>query len=116
VVKDGGSLTGLDLLAQVLENYVADERGDEGDYEVGGGEDVVKSEGHAFAAGVGGGKLAHQQVGIEQEDDECDLDYGPENRDTEWTIWGAGLHGIFMVSRTEWSRSWGAAGLSRIDA
>jgi hypothetical protein len=76
-VKDTGSMAGLEPLAQLLEHYVPNECGDEGDYEVGGSEDVVESEGHAFAVGVGGSELAHQQIGIEQEDNENDLNYGP---------------------------------------
>jgi len=77
---------GLELFAQVLEHYVADERGDQGDYQVGDGEDVLEGEGHGFAVGVGGGELTHQQIGIEQEDNERDFDDGPEDRDPEWTI------------------------------
>ena len=93
-------MTALEFLAQMLEHNVADERGDEGYYKIEAGEDVVESEGHALAVRVGGGELAHEQIGIEQEDDERDLGDGPEDRGQGWTIWGDRLHGVFMVSRS----------------
>ena len=43
-------------------------------------EDVVHGKGERFALAVGGGELAHEQVGIEEEDDERDLDHRSPER------------------------------------
>ena len=70
---------GLETFAEVFEDDVADDGGDEADGEVGGGEDVGEGEWRGFAGGVGTVELAHEQVGVEEEDDEADLDRGAED-------------------------------------
>ena len=65
---------GLELFAEVLEDDVADGGGDDGDGEVPDGEDVVEGDGEGFAAAAGAVELSHEEVGVEEEDDEGDLD------------------------------------------
>jgi hypothetical protein len=69
---------GLEFFAEELEGGVAEEGGEEGDEEVGGGEDVGEGGGERFVGGGGAGELAHEEVGVEEEDDEGDLDDGAE--------------------------------------
>ena len=69
------ALLGLELFAHGFEDDVADEGAEEGYGEVGWGDDV--REGVGEGAGVGGaGELAHEEVGVEEEDDEGHLDGG----------------------------------------
>ena len=84
----------LELVAEGFEDYVADECGDQGDGEVCGGEDVVEGECERLALPVGAGELTHQQVGIKEEDDECNLDHGSEGRDSTLPACGFCLHGV----------------------
>ena len=63
----------------MFEDDVADEGGDDADGEVGKGEDVVEGGGEGFAGGIGAVELAHQEVGVEEEDDEGDFDDGVED-------------------------------------
>ena len=65
---------GLEAFAQVFEDDIAGDGGDEGDGEVGKGEDVVEGVGEGLGVGVGAGELAHEEVRVEEEDDEGDLD------------------------------------------
>jgi len=65
---------GLGAFAQMLEDDVADGRGDDGDGEILDGEDVVEGDGEGLASAVGAVEFAHEEVGIEEEDDERDLD------------------------------------------
>ena len=67
----------LQFLAQVFKDQVADERGDESDGEVRGGEDVRQSRRQRLAAAVGRGKFTHQQVRVKEKVDEADLDHRP---------------------------------------
>ena len=67
-------LGGLEFLAEEFEEDEAEGGGDDGDAEVGGGEDVVEGDGQGFVVAAGGVELAHEQVGVEEEDDEGDLD------------------------------------------
>jgi hypothetical protein len=86
-------LSGLEAFAQVFEDDVADEGGDEADDEVGSGEDVVEAGGEGFAGGVGVGELAHQEVGVEEEDDESDFDNGAEDGRERAATRGRGVIG-----------------------
>ena len=65
----------LGLLAQVFEDDVADGCGHDGDGEVLDGEDVGEGDSEGLAGAVGVVELAHQQVGIEEKDDERDFDH-----------------------------------------
>jgi len=65
---------GLELLAEVLEDDVADGGRDDGDGKVLDSEDVDQGDGESFATASGAVELTHQQVGVEEEDDEDDLD------------------------------------------
>ena len=53
---------------------MADDGGEECNGEVGWGEDVAEGEGEGFAAARGAVELSHEEVGVEEEDDECNLD------------------------------------------
>jgi len=65
---------GLELFAEVLKDDVADGGGDDGNCEVPDGEDVVEGDGEGFTAATGAVELSHEEVGVEEEDDESDLD------------------------------------------
>jgi hypothetical protein len=60
----------LELLAEELEDEVACEGGEDSNGEVGEGEDVLKGEGEGLAGSGVAVELAHQEVGVEEEDDE----------------------------------------------
>ena len=62
------------MFAEALEYDVADGGCDDGDGKIPDGEDVVKGDGEGFTGAVGTVELAHQEVGVEEEDDECNLD------------------------------------------
>ena len=64
----------LGASAEVFEDDVADGGGNDGDGEVLDGEDVIEGDGEGFAGSVGVVELAHEEVGIKEEDDERDLD------------------------------------------
>jgi len=68
----------LKHLAQRFKDHIADQSGDESDEEVGACNDVVEGEGQGLAVPAGNGKLTHQQIGIEEKDDERNLDDGAE--------------------------------------
>jgi hypothetical protein len=71
----GTRLSGVSgALAEVFEDYVADGGGDDGDGEICDGEDVVQGDGEGFPVAAGAVEFAHEQVGVEEEDDERDLD------------------------------------------
>ena len=63
----------------MLEDEVGDGGGEDGDGEVGDGEDVGEGDGEGFAVAIGTVELAHQEVGVEEEDDEGDLDERTED-------------------------------------
>jgi len=68
------------FFAQVLDDDVADDRADDGDAEVLVGVDVAQAVEERFGGGVvGGGVLAHEQVGVKEKDDETDLDDCPRD-------------------------------------
>src|ERR1700682_4271477 len=72
------ALRTLDSIAQRFDHDVADQRGDERDDEVDGGDDVVDGPEEASASGGPGAReVPHDQVGIEEKDDEADFDRGP---------------------------------------
>jgi hypothetical protein len=76
--KNHSHVVRLEFFAEVFEDDVADEGGDDGDEEVLAGDDVVQGDGEGLAGAVGGVELAHEEVGVEEEDDERDLDNGPK--------------------------------------
>ena len=76
---------GLEFTAEELEDDVADEGCDVGDEEVWESEDVGEGQGEGFAVSGRAVEFPHEQVGIEEEDDERDLDdraadFGEETR------------------------------------
>src|ERR1039457_5109584 len=85
--------------AQVFEDDVADGCGDDGDGEVLDGEDVVEGDGEGLAGAVDAVELAHQQVGIEEEDDERDLDDGAADVGEETRVFGVLSHGMRAGNR-----------------
>ena len=64
----------LKLLAEELENHVADEGGDVRNDEVWDRQDVVDREPESTTGAIGASELAHQEIRVEEEDDEPDLD------------------------------------------
>ena len=71
----------MEFVPQKFNNDIADERGCNGNRKIGGGNNVRNSPGDAqFPSFSGVRKFAHQQVDIEQEDDERYLDHGPPDR------------------------------------
>jgi len=74
------SRAALELLAEVFEDDVADDGGEDGDGEVLAGDDVVQGEGEGLASAVGAVELSHEEVGVEEEDDEGDLNHGAQER------------------------------------
>src|ERR1039458_1066841 len=82
------------FFAQVLECDVADGCGDDGDGEVLDSEDVVEGDGEGLAGAVDTVELAHEQVGIEEEDDERDLDDGAADVGEETRVFGVLSHGM----------------------
>src|ERR1017187_8413104 len=81
------------LFAQVLECDVADGCGDDGDGEVLDSEDVVEGDGEGLAGAVDTVELAHEQVGIEEEDDERNLDHRTADVGEEARVFGVLSHG-----------------------
>jgi hypothetical protein len=69
---------GLEFTAEELEDHVADEGCDVGDEEVWESEDVGEGQGEGFALSGRAVELPHEQVGIEEEDDEADFDDSAE--------------------------------------
>src|ERR1039457_5628447 len=79
--------------AQVFEDDVADGCGDDGDGEVLDGEDVGEGDGEGLAEAVDAVELAHQQVGIEEEDDERNLDHRTADVGEQARVFGVLSHG-----------------------
>ena len=86
----------LEIFAQGLEDEVGDGGGEDGDGEVGDGEDVGEGDGEGFSVAGGTVELAHQEVGVEEEDDEGDLDERTQDVAAEARgLWGCG-HGLIL--------------------
>lgn len=83
----------------MFEDDVTDRRGGDPDHEILPGEDISECEGKAFALTIGAGELTHQQVGIEEEQDEGDLDGRPSDRTEVGLAFWLG-HGP-MIARSE---------------
>jgi hypothetical protein len=92
----GGRARRLEFFAEELEGGVADEGGEEGDDEVGVGEDVGEGGGEGFAGGGGAVELAHEEVGVEEEDDEGDLDDGAKQSGEGPVRFGIAGHGVMV--------------------
>jgi hypothetical protein len=71
---------GLEFLSEVFDDYVADQAGDDGDIEIGGRKNVFDGEKEGLAVAICAGEFAHQEIGIEEKDDEADLDHRPPKR------------------------------------
>ena len=84
----------LEFLAEMVKDDVGDQSGNYGDTEIRGGENIVQGEGEGFAGAVGASEFAHQEIGIEEEDDEADFnDRSPERGG----FFGAGRHGVTIA-------------------
>ena len=81
-----------ELLAQGLEDDVADDGGEERDGEVAEREDVDESDGERFALASRAVELAHQQIRVEEEDDESDLDQRAQDVSEGARGFGCGRH------------------------
>jgi hypothetical protein len=80
----------------VFEDEVGDGGGKDGDGEVGDCEDVGEGDGEGFAVAIGAVELAHEEVGVEEEDDEGDLDERTQDVAAEARgLWGCG-HGTIL--------------------
>src|ERR1039457_61945 len=88
-----GHPAGLGFSAQVFEDDVADGCGDDGDGEVLDSEDVVEGDGEGLAGAVDTVELAHEQVGIEEEDDERNLDHRTADVGEQAATRGRGVGG-----------------------
>jgi hypothetical protein len=95
------AVTNLEFLAQVFEDKIADQCGDNGDGEVGNSEDVDQSHCQSLAVTVGGGELAHQQIGIEEKDDKAGFDDRTPEGGEATAICARTLHRDFIVQETE---------------
>jgi hypothetical protein len=89
-------VAGLEFFAEELEGGVADEGGEEGDGEVGVGEDVGEGGGEGLALAGRAIEFAHEEVGVEEEDDEGDLDDGAEQGGEEAARFGIAGHGVMV--------------------
>jgi hypothetical protein len=87
-----------EFAAKGFEDGVADHGGCERDEEVGGGEDVVEGEGKAFGGSGGSGELAHEEIGIEEKDDEGDFNDRAQKRGERAAFCRGGLHGVSRVN------------------
>src|SRR5579875_2156259 len=66
-------LRSLDVASEVLKARKADHRGHQRGKQAPGREQIAQCRGKALPVPITHGKLSHQQVGVEQKDDECDL-------------------------------------------
>ena len=71
---------GLEFLAEKLKDNVADEAGDDGNHEICSRENIVECEGQGLSVSVRVSEFAHQEIGVEKEDDEADFNDGPPKR------------------------------------
>jgi hypothetical protein len=85
----------LESPAEELEDKVTDQSGGEPDDEVDGGKDIVQSDGEGFAPSGGAIELSHEQIGIEEEDDEDDLDRSAQ--DGRSRTRRMGIRGHFVI-------------------
>jgi hypothetical protein len=90
----GCAVACLELFAQALEEDVADGGRNDGDGKVLDREDVNQGDGEPLTWAIGAVELAHQEVGVEEEDDESDLDQRAqdvaEGARGQWA-WGHGM-------------------------
>jgi len=84
----------------VLEDEVGDSGGEDSDGKVGDGEDVAEGDGEGLAAAIGAAELSHEEVGVEEEDDEADFDERAQDVAEEARrLWGRGHGTILLRSR-----------------
>jgi len=89
----------LQFLSQMFKHDVADEGRNERNNEIRLRQDVVEGVRQRLALTVGDGEFAHEKVGIEEEDDECNLNHRAQKRLQESAAGGIRGHGVFMLSR-----------------
>lgn len=63
------------MLSKVVKTQVTEQAGNDGNGEISGRENIFKSESQALPLAICTSELAHQKIGIEQEDYETDLNY-----------------------------------------
>ena len=81
----------LEFFAEEFDDEVADEGSGEADGEVGGGEDVVQCRAERFVLTASPVELAHKEVGVEEEDDEADLNQrAQDGGERAAGSWGSG--------------------------
>jgi hypothetical protein len=66
----------LQFAAEEFEDHVANAGADHADEEIVGSDHVVKGDGEGLALPIGSSELAHEEIGIEEKDDECNFDDG----------------------------------------
>ena len=81
----------------MLEDDVADGGRDDGDGKVLDREDVNQGDGEPLTWAIGAVKLAHQEVGVEEKDDENDLDQRAQDVvEGARGVWVCG-HGVMIA-------------------
>jgi hypothetical protein len=86
----------LEFFAEELDDEVADEGGGESDGEVGGGEDIIECGAEGLALACGPVEFAHEEVGVEEEDDEADLNQSAQKGGEGARRFGIGGHGLIV--------------------
>jgi len=87
----------LEIFAQGLEDEVGDGGGEDGDGKIGDGEDVAEGDGEGLAAAGGAVELSHEEIGVEEEDDEADLDERAQDVAEGTRRVGGGGHGTILL-------------------
>ena len=71
IIKGGD----LKFLSKVFNNYITNQRGDEGNYKISSCKNILNGKKQALSLTVGTSKFSHQQIGIKEKDDKTRLDY-----------------------------------------
>ncbi len=79
---------------------MADHRSGNGDYEISQCKDIVEGEDEGFSMGVGGGEFTHEEIGVEQKNDECHLDEDTSDAGDGTAVFGGWLHGWMITAAT----------------
>lgn len=70
----------LELLAEIFDDYETDQPGQDGDCKVREGENIVDRECEGLSLSIRASEFSHQEIGIEEEDDEAYFDRRSPNR------------------------------------
>ncbi|MFZ0821699.1 MAG: hypothetical protein WAM91_16660 [Candidatus Acidiferrales bacterium] len=82
----------LSLLAEILDNHIPSQPGNNAYPKIEGRENVLDGEKQGLPLPIGAGKFPHQKVGIEEKEDETDLDDRPLDRGRFSGVVGVGRH------------------------